>query len=378
MAEFVQLAPGDSAPWFKARSPSNPNYTFNTAGGRWILLAFIGSAGAPPGAAMWQAAQAMRPMFDDDRVSLFGVTLDPADEQEPRVAQSMPGVRWFWDFDGVVSKLYGAVDRSWSAGQASLAFRPLWVLLDPTMRVVSIWSGADASAVQAAVGALPDVDHAAGVELQAPILYLPRVFEPELCTALIAAYDGAGGKTSGFMVERDGKTHLQFDDGHKKRRDHLLEDAGLIGATRERIRRRIVNEVKKIHQFEVTRMERFLVGCYTAEEGGHFRPHRDNTTPGTAHRRFAMSVNLNADFEGGELGFPEYGSRLFKPPPGGAVVFSCSLLHKVTTVTKGRRYAFLPFLYDDAAAKVREAGNASLAEGVNSYNPEAGQEQARA
>ena len=38
---------------------------------------------------------------------------------------------------------------------------------------------------------------------------------------------------------------------------------------------------------------------------------------------------------------------------GAAVVFSCSLLHAVSTVTDGRRYAFLPFLYDDAAAKVR-------------------------
>ena len=36
-------------------------------------------------------------------------------------------------------------------------------------------------------------------------------------------------------------------------------------------------------------------------------------------------------------------------------MFSCSLLHEATPVTKGKRYAFLPFLYDDAAAKIREA-----------------------
>jgi hypothetical protein len=30
------------------------------------------------------------------------------------------------------------------------------------------------------------------------------------------------------------------------------------------------------------------------------------------------------------------------------------LLHEVPKVTKGRRYAFLPFLYDDAAAALRE------------------------
>ena len=40
-------------------------------------------------------------------------------------------------------------------------------------------------------------------------------------------------------------------------------------------------------------------------------------------------------------------------PPGGAVVFSCSLLHSVQPVTRGRRFAFLPFLYDEAAAALR-------------------------
>jgi predicted 2-oxoglutarate/Fe(II)-dependent dioxygenase YbiX len=49
------------------------------------------------------------------------------------------------------------------------------------------------------------------------------------------------------------------------------------------------------------------------------------------------------------------------------VVFSCSLLHAVSKVTRGRRYAFLPFLYDEAAAKVREQNNAHLGEGVGAY-----------
>src|SRR5689334_8271533 len=55
----------------------------------------------------------------------------------------------------------------------------------------------------------------------------------------------------------------------------------------------IVPEIRKVHQFTVTRMERYIVACYSAEDGGHFRARRDNTTKGTAHRRFAVSVNLN-------------------------------------------------------------------------------------
>jgi hypothetical protein len=116
-------------------------------------------------------------------------------------------------------------------------------------------------------------------------------------------------------------------------------------------------------------MERSLVACYAAEAGGHFRPHRDHTTPGTAHRRFAVSLNLNADFDGGEISFPEYGPRRFKPPIGGAVVFACSLLHTVSTMTRGRRYAFLPFLYDDEAATIREANKTFVSEDVEASEP---------
>lgn len=127
-------------------------------------------------------------------------------------------------------------------------------------------------------------------------------------------------------------------------------------------------------------MERYIVSCYAAEDGGHFRAHRDNTTAGTGHRRFAVSVNLNSEFEGGKVSFPEYGTKnfkappggAFKAPPGGAVVFSCSLLHAVSRVTSGRRYAFLPFLYDDEAAKVRERNNAHLGEGVSAYRANGG------
>ena len=144
------------------------------------------------------------------------------------------------------------------------------------------------------------------------------------------------------------------------------------------MQRRIVPEIKKVHQFDVTRMERYIVACYAAEDGGHFNMHRDNTTRGTAHRRFAVSINLNDDFDGGEIMFPEYGPRAFKPPIGGAVVFSCSLLHAVTKMTRGRRYAFLPFLYDEAAAAIRAENNPHLGEGVGKYDAATGFQEASA
>jgi hypothetical protein len=98
-------------------------------------------------------------------------------------------------------------------------------------------------------------------------------------------------------------------------------------------------------------MERYIVSCYSAEDGGDFAAHRDNVQDVTAHRRFGISIDLNEEFEGGSVSFPEYNDRGLKVPPGWAVVFPCGILHAVSRVTRGRRYAFLPFVYDEEGAK---------------------------
>ncbi|WP_374195568.1 2OG-Fe(II) oxygenase [Gluconobacter sp. P1D12_c] len=88
-----------------------------------------------------------------------------------------------------------------------------------------------------------------------------------------------------------------------------------------------------------------LISSYDATDKGFFDAHRDNTVPSSAHRQFAVSLTLNDDYAGGELIFPEFGPQTFRPNAGGAVIFSCALLHAVQPVTSGRRYACLPFVY---------------------------------
>src|SRR5829696_5319280 len=126
--------------------------------------------------------------------------------------------------------------------------------------------------------------------MPAPILIVPNVFEPEFCGHLISLYEQHGGEESGFMREVNGKTVLATDPGHKKRKDYTVEDKALITQIQQRITRRVTPEIEKVHFFKPTRMERYIVSCYAAEDGGHFRAHRDNTTKGTAHRRFAVSI----------------------------------------------------------------------------------------
>jgi predicted 2-oxoglutarate/Fe(II)-dependent dioxygenase YbiX/peroxiredoxin len=374
VAKYIQLMPGDPAPWFKARSSSNPRYSFDTIGGRYVVMGFFGSISDPLTVTAFESIIAQKPLFDDRHCCYFGVSHDPADEKNNRFVYQVPGLRQFWDFDGAIGKAYGSLPHDFEVGQPPQNWRRFWLVLDPTLRVLQRFDFTDtdcrAKDVFTFVKNLSEPTHFAGVELQAPVLVLPNVFEPELCAEFIQAYETHGGEASGFMRQIDGKTHLIQDASHKVRKDVTIEDPAMRDKALARVVRRIVPEIQKIHQFTATRMERYIVSCYAADDGGHFGRHRDNTTSATAHRRFAVSINLNADFDGGEVFFPEYGSRSFKPPPGGAVIFSCSLLHAVTKVTRGKRYAFLPFLYDDAAAHIREANNVHLADSVAPYMPE--------
>ncbi|HEX2137117.1 MAG TPA: 2OG-Fe(II) oxygenase, partial [Microvirga sp.] len=266
---YVELAPGDPAPWFHQRSFGNPRYAFDTAAGRYLVMCFFGSAADPSGRRAVDAVLANRRFFDDTRASFFGVSLDPGDEAEGRVQDSYPGLRFIWDFDGAVSRLYGAIPRDVPAGTEPVRARPFWLVLDPTLRVLASIpfsaDGSDVSALFDFLERLPPPDRFVGFEIQAPVLILPNVFEPAFCRSLIDLYEAHGGKESGFMREVDGKTVGVYDHAHKRRKDYTIEDPDLIRQTQSRIQRRVVPEILKVHQFKVTRMERYIVSCYAAE-----------------------------------------------------------------------------------------------------------------
>ncbi|NHK29509.1 redoxin domain-containing protein [Parvularcula flava] len=372
-ARYVRLDAGDPAPWFYQRTFANDRFAFHTAGGRYIVLSFFSSAADEHSRSAIKAVMDRKDLFDETKAIFFGVSTDPDDEGQKRIAEFYPGYRFVLDYDGSVSRSYGVLPAQETTGTniTNLPARRRWFVLDPTLRIMNVipfrQDRSDISDLVTYLDGLPPAAEFAGTPLQAPVIVLPNVFDRAFCNELIGLYEKNGGTESGFMRERDGKTVTMHDHSHKRRRDYLIQENEIIRHSQSLFRRRVVPEIAKIHQFNVQRMERYIVSCYSAEEQGHFRPHRDNTTKGTAHRRFAVSVNLNDDFEGGEVVFPEYGQRGFKMPAGGAVVFSCSLLHCVRPVTRGKRYAFLPFLYDDAAAKIREQNNSFLGEGVGKY-----------
>ena len=323
----MTLPVGVPAPLFTAPSPSNPaGFAFGSLGGRYIVLVFLPGP-SPERDAAFALYSAHAGLFRDDNTLIFGVLPDA--DSFARARDSNNGLRWFGDPDGELRRLYRAVTP-----EGALA--PQWVLIDPAFRILASAPLAEGRAVLDVLRAMPAAEDHAGTQVLAPVLIVPRVLEPAFCRELIAAFEVTGGVRSGVMRVIDGKTVPVVDD-FKSRRDADIPPGALNDA----------------------------------EEGGYFQAHRDNTTPGTAHRRFAVSINLNAEeFEGGNLRFPEFGRRTYRPPTGGAVVFSCSLLHEATPVTKGRRFATLPFLYDEAGARIREANLHTFAKPAAEPEPE--------
>jgi peroxiredoxin/predicted 2-oxoglutarate/Fe(II)-dependent dioxygenase YbiX len=337
---------GEPAPYFTAPTDRVARYSLEAAAGRWIVLMFFGTLGATPSRTAVEAAIARRDLFNDTHAAFYGVSVDPADRAQRGLTDSEPGLRFFWDFDRTVSRRYSLADDQ--------HLLPAMFLIDPAFRI------AMAEPIEAAAAVFDRLEwelaHAPALSdaPPAPVLALPRVFEPELCQALVAYFRASHPEPSGFAIEVEGRTVVQADTRLKRRQDVTIEDEGVVEALRQRMRMRLFPMVERAFGWRPKYIERFLICRYGEEDLGFFFPHRDDATAGTAHRKFAVSINLNAeDYDGGDLRFPEFGPRTYRPATGGAAVFCCSLLHEATPVSRGERFVFVPFLYDEEGARLR-------------------------
>ncbi|MGF1522504.1 MAG: 2OG-Fe(II) oxygenase [Leptolyngbyaceae cyanobacterium] len=357
---------GDAVPWFTAASTTNPKYHFDTLAGQPIVLYFFHN---------WKTAEALVVLEGFHRqqlrltqlgalfvaVGLGSVDVDISD-RFPNASSYL----LLWDPDGTVRQQcgYDAEPKQ----QAAMAL-PVWVL-DQRLRVKQIFPvrpEAVAPTVEEAIAAIATLPAlAAGTAVrQAPVLFIPGAFEPEFCQQLIALLNAHGSTETGVLEEQqDGQSFNIADHSLKRRRDLALEQAGMewIQQLTHRVIRRIKPAIEKAFQYSICSFERPVVACYDAANQGFFGRHRDNMTVEGAQRRFAMTINLNTgDYEGGCLQFPEYGNQLFSPAIGEAVVFSCSLMHQVTPVTQGKRYAFLLFFNEPERKPQPQPASPSLA-----------------
>jgi predicted 2-oxoglutarate/Fe(II)-dependent dioxygenase YbiX len=238
----------------------------------------------------------------------------------------------------VDTDLHEGVATGWTAMRAE----PRWLEL---FESDVIWK-MDANLRIEAVGPQAQPPVSPGTVGFAPVLLIPRVFEPELCQDVIRHFlvDCQGGEASRVLVMANGEQAMELDPSVKQRRESLPRDPALEARMHERLMRRALPEVARAFNFAASRRDALKLLSY-AEGAGYFRAHRDNDTPDVAHRRFALSINLNhGDYSGGAFRYPEFGEQQYAPGTGCALVFSCSLLHEVLPVERGTRYAMTTFL----------------------------------
>src|SRR5579859_3793606 len=134
---------------------------------------------------------------------------------------------------------------------------------------------------------------------QAPVLFIPRVLDVAFCDALIAHFDETGGTPSGTAYVEGDKALWKPDPSVKMRRDVYLESGVWLERVKDALVRRVLPEIQRCFNFQVTQHEVFKLIRYDAG-AGYFHAHRDNESRDTAHRRFAMTLNLNTgEYEGG-------------------------------------------------------------------------------
>src|SRR4051794_4510700 len=164
---------GEPAPFFAAATDGVDRYSLDVVAGRWIVLMIFGTLAEPASAEALRVALDRAELFNGTDAAFFGVSVDPADRLQRGLANLEPAIRFFWDFDCTVARLYGAAHGE--------HLKPLIFLIDPAFRIAAAAAIEDTAAVLDRLAAeLRDAPRQAQGQV-APVLTLPRIFEPEQC-----------------------------------------------------------------------------------------------------------------------------------------------------------------------------------------------------
>jgi len=172
-----------------------------------------------------------------------------------------------------------------------------------------------------------------------PYLLIDNVFSPTLLDKILTYYE-------------NNITRHTTHNTATKNRHHIHPDKELEIEIDNKLSRSIFPEIKKIFYFDVKYRESYKICSYDADTNGRFHSHRDTPIP-FQHRKFAMSLILTDDYEGGEFELPEYNFKI-KPKANSAIIFPGICSHKVNPVTKGSRKAVITFFCSEIEGKTKD------------------------
>lgn len=340
-AKALPFSIGDRSPAILGAAASGRFFSLDAQAGRPLVAAALGALEPEPAARLLERLRAAAPLFQ-----AAGIDVAPLAPASPAFT-----ARFATDPAAHDQLLY--VTTGDGVELAHIEGAAAGVLIDRSGRVVDIIALTGTTDIAAWLSGAASRIWAEPAQMRtstAPVLIIPNVASPTFCRALIDHFE-ASPHAAGVMASfKDGGAYAKLDEEKKKRRDtELTADMPLHGEVLELLAKRVIPEIKRAFQTDMTFADRILIARYD-DTGGYFKRHRDDAAPHTAFREFAISLNLNTpEYEGGELLFPEYDDHRYSPPAGGAVVFSASLLHEAAPVTRGSRYVLLSFLGSAAA-----------------------------
>ncbi|WP_122519389.1 2OG-Fe(II) oxygenase [Pannonibacter phragmitetus] len=162
------------------------------------------------------------------------------------------------------------------------------------------------------------------------------VFTPAECAEIIALAENAE-MTDGGLV--GGVQHAI-----RRARISWLDDQGSAAFVMDRILATVAAANREAFQFDITDFkERLQVAAYDETDEGHYDWHSDiGDGPIARQRKLTIVVQLTppALYDGGSLDL-DLGSTKWSAPreQGSATLFASFMLHRVTPVSRGRRYS---------------------------------------
>ena len=161
-----------------------------------------------------------------------------------------------------------------------------------------------------------------------PYLLIENVLSEELLKEVLEYY-------------KNNKDKCELQNTTTKNRAHVFPNRELEKKIDNKLSRSLFPEIKKMYNFDVYYREHYKICSYDGETNGRFHAHRDTPYP-QQHRKYAMSLFLNDDYDDGEFELTEYNLRI-KPKANSAFIFPGICSHMVHPVTKGNRQTIISF-----------------------------------
>jgi len=222
------------------------------------------------------------------------------------------------DPDRRISQLFGAAQAGSSKVVATTC------LLGPDLRLVEAFRSKDVAEQirQLIVAAAPMVAPPSGPPIagHAPVLTVPGVLDRRDCCELVEFGEGSADRARARLL------------GDQRRRavDRVLEQTLFPG-----IRRVFGGELGSRTGYTLVRRDASET-CVLEDDS--------DSEGDRAGRRFSVAVSVCDECEGGDLYFPEYGSVLYKPPAGTAIVSPTSIIRRFRPVTSGTCFTLTFFI----------------------------------